>query len=288
MLSSASGNTTSDFFWAGARRPDVEVPERRVREARGLPEPGMAVRRVVDDQIHDDPQPAVLRRADHRDEVAERAEPVVDAVVVGDVVAVVAVRRRVERHQPDAAHADAGEVVDALDKPGQVAPARRRSSRGRSRRRGSRSPRSSTTGRSFATSSRRHLRQHALTEHVDEPLLLGARHGAGRSARARARRSGRATSRASRIRRRPSRARTASRGARAGRRRRTASGSSSSQARSAPKHVRAPLIVRDRERRPRRFGPREMHLDGDRLALAAALTERVDDAPQHVARAGSR
>ena len=48
------------------------------------------------------------------DDVAVRAEPRVDAVEVRDVVAVVALARRVERHQPEAGDADAGEVVDAL------------------------------------------------------------------------------------------------------------------------------------------------------------------------------
>ena len=42
---------------------------------------------------------------------------------VDDVVAVVAVRRRVERHQPQAGGAEAREVVDALDQAGEVAAA---------------------------------------------------------------------------------------------------------------------------------------------------------------------
>src|ERR671911_1469333 len=72
----------------------------------------MAVRRVVHDEVNDHPHPAILRRADQRDEVAERAQAVIDAVVIDDVVAVVAVRRRLKRHQPQAADPDPGKVVD--------------------------------------------------------------------------------------------------------------------------------------------------------------------------------
>ena len=50
-----------------------------------------------------------------------RAEPPVDAVEVDDVVAVVAVGRGVERHEPQARHAQLGQVVDALGQPRQVA-----------------------------------------------------------------------------------------------------------------------------------------------------------------------
>ena len=67
--------------------------------------------------------PAVVGGPDELDEVAVRAEPAVDAVQVGDVVAVVAVGRRVEGHQPQAGDAELGEVVDALGQAGEVADA---------------------------------------------------------------------------------------------------------------------------------------------------------------------
>ena len=58
--------------------------------ARGL-EPRVLVRGVVDDQVDDDADAELSRLVHELDEVAERAEARVDAVVVGDVVAVVAV-----------------------------------------------------------------------------------------------------------------------------------------------------------------------------------------------------
>src|SRR5688572_5734761 len=85
--------------------PHVEVSELGGSPGAGGAEPRMAVRGVVDDEVDDDPQPTVLGCAYEGDEVAERTEPTVDAVVVGDVVAVVAVRRGLEWHQPDAADA---------------------------------------------------------------------------------------------------------------------------------------------------------------------------------------
>ena len=49
------------------------------------------------------------------------SEARVDAVEVGDVVPVVAVRRRVERHQPEARDAQLGQVVDPMGQPVHVA-----------------------------------------------------------------------------------------------------------------------------------------------------------------------
>ena len=65
--------------------------------------------------------PRSRRGADELDEVAERAQPRVDAVEVGDVVAVVAVGRRVEGHQPDAGDAEPAQVVDLLGEAAEVA-----------------------------------------------------------------------------------------------------------------------------------------------------------------------
>ena len=101
--------------------PDVEVAEPVVRRGPRLAEPGVSVGRVVDHQVDDDADPAVLRRPDERDEVTQRPEALIDGVVVRDVVPVVPVRRGLERHEPDAADADAGQVVDPFGQSPDVA-----------------------------------------------------------------------------------------------------------------------------------------------------------------------
>jgi hypothetical protein len=103
-------------------RPDVEIVERRVAVAR-LPEPWVVLRRVVHDEVGDHPDAAAAGGPHEVDEITQAPEPWIDAVVVADVVAVVAVGRRVERLEPDARDADAREVVDLLGRPGEVADA---------------------------------------------------------------------------------------------------------------------------------------------------------------------
>ena len=105
----------------GLVRPDVPVAVRGVAAGAGVAEPRMAIGGVVHDEVDDDPHPSVLGRAHEGDEVAQRSESRVDGVEVGDVVSVVAVRARVERHEPEAPHADAGEVVEPLGQALEVA-----------------------------------------------------------------------------------------------------------------------------------------------------------------------
>ena len=75
----------------------------------------MLVGGVVDDEVEDQADAAFLEDVGELGEVAERAEPGVDRVVVGDVVAVVAVRAREEGLQPDAVDAQVLEMVDPVD-----------------------------------------------------------------------------------------------------------------------------------------------------------------------------
>jgi hypothetical protein len=103
--------------------PDVPVALGRVAAAARLHEPRVLVGGVVDHQVRDHAHAAVVGRADQFDDVAERAQPRVDAVEVGDVVAVVLVRRRVEGHQPDARDTQPVQVVDLLDQAAEVAAA---------------------------------------------------------------------------------------------------------------------------------------------------------------------
>jgi hypothetical protein len=104
--------------------PDVEValggPLRRA--ARAL-EPRVLVGGVIDDQLREDADVMRVRGIDELLEMIQRAVDGIDGRIVGDVVAVVTQRRRVERQQPDAGDAQIVQVGDLLRQPGEVADA---------------------------------------------------------------------------------------------------------------------------------------------------------------------
>ena len=102
--------------------PPIPIRMRIVLVAGGL-EPGVLVGRVVDDQVHHDPQAALVRLGEQFVHVLEGAEQRVDVLVVGDVVAVVVLRGPVDRGQPQHVHAEVGEVVEAAGDALQVADA---------------------------------------------------------------------------------------------------------------------------------------------------------------------
>jgi len=60
----------------------------------------MLIGGMIDDQLGDHLQPAPVRLADQIAEILPRAESGMDVAVIGDIVAVVAHRRRIERQQP--------------------------------------------------------------------------------------------------------------------------------------------------------------------------------------------
>ena len=101
--------------------PDVEVAVRRVAVGACGLEPRVLVGGVVHHQVGDHADAAVARRAQHLGEVAVGAELGVDAVEVADVVAVVATGGGMERHEPQARDADAGQVVEPVGEALQVA-----------------------------------------------------------------------------------------------------------------------------------------------------------------------
>ena len=101
--------------------PDVEVAVRRVAVGACGLEPRMLVGRVVHHEVGDHADAPVARRAQHLGEVAVGAELGMDAVEVADVVAVVATGGGMERHEPQARDADAGEVVEPVGQALQVA-----------------------------------------------------------------------------------------------------------------------------------------------------------------------
>ena len=106
---------------AVAVAPHVEVARRRPR--RGLAcllEPGMLVRGVVHHQLGDHPEVARMRLAEEAPHVAQRAVRRMHTLVVRDVVAIVAQRRRVERQDPDRVDAQRLEIVELPDQPREV------------------------------------------------------------------------------------------------------------------------------------------------------------------------
>ena len=78
------------------------------------------IRRVVHDEVDHDLQSVRAGRPYEFREGAEVAQPGIDREVVGDVIAVVVLLGGVERHQPQARHAEAGEVVQPLGQPLEV------------------------------------------------------------------------------------------------------------------------------------------------------------------------
>jgi hypothetical protein len=81
----------------------------------------MLVRGVVDDQVDDEADAALGGGAGELHQLAQGAVARVDAIVVGDVVAVVALGRGVERHQPEAGDPEAGQVVEAAGQAAHIA-----------------------------------------------------------------------------------------------------------------------------------------------------------------------
>ena len=94
--------------------PDVKVALRAAgrRVPRAL-EPGMLVRGVVDDQLGDHPDAVIVGCFEKLLEVVERAVMGMNARVVGNVVAVVFQRRRVEGQEPDRRDPQVLQVVAA-------------------------------------------------------------------------------------------------------------------------------------------------------------------------------
>ncbi len=87
------------------------------------PEPGVLARGVVGHEVDDDPQPELVCGGDQRVGVGQGAEERVDVLVVGHVVAVVVLRRGVERRDPERVDPEVAEVGQPRRDPRQVADA---------------------------------------------------------------------------------------------------------------------------------------------------------------------
>ena len=83
----------------------------------------MLVGGVVGHQVDDDLEPEVVGGGEQRVGVVEGAEERVDVAVVGDVVAVVVLRRGVERRDPHGVDAEVAQVGQPAGDAGQVADA---------------------------------------------------------------------------------------------------------------------------------------------------------------------
>ncbi|MDQ1131880.1 hypothetical protein QE386_000475 [Pseudoxanthomonas winnipegensis] len=81
----------------------------------------MLVRAVAEHLVDHHLQAQRMRLGQQGVEVGQRAEQRIDIAVVGDVIAEVGHGRLEERRDPDRVHAQAGDVVQALDDAGQVA-----------------------------------------------------------------------------------------------------------------------------------------------------------------------
>jgi len=116
-----SENDASAFVFPVRIAPHVVIVERRLWALASGLEPGMLVRRVVHDQLGDDPQPAIVGRLDERLEVLDVAVGGLDVQIVGNVVAVVSLWGGIRRQQPQRGYAEILQVVELLDEAAEVA-----------------------------------------------------------------------------------------------------------------------------------------------------------------------
>ena len=78
---------------------------------------------MVDDEFGDDPQASPFRLDDEAPEILHRPEIGIDRAVVGDVIAVVAAGRWIERQQPQRRDAQILQIAELFGQPGEIADA---------------------------------------------------------------------------------------------------------------------------------------------------------------------
>lgn len=104
--------------------PDIVVAPDRTGFGFARPlKPGMLVRGVVDHELRDDPDAAVVRRRHELAEIAHGAVSRIDGGVVGDVVAIVPQGRGIERQQPHGGDAKVLKIIEFLYEAREVADA---------------------------------------------------------------------------------------------------------------------------------------------------------------------
>jgi hypothetical protein len=105
---------------AAASGPHVAATVRVEGVSAGVDEPGMPARSVVGDQVHEYAQPSGVGVGHQLVELGESSEARVDVAVLGHVIAVVEVGRRIERGDPEGVDPEALEVGKARPEAGQV------------------------------------------------------------------------------------------------------------------------------------------------------------------------
>ncbi len=80
----------------------------------------MLVGAVIDHQVHHQLHTAFVHFGEQRVELGQRAEQRIDVAVVTDVVAVVGLRRTVDRRQPEHVNAERTQIVQTPDDAAQV------------------------------------------------------------------------------------------------------------------------------------------------------------------------
>ena len=110
-------------LWRFLFRPHIPIAIFRLRVASRFLKPWVFVGGVIDDQVDQDAHPPLLRAVREFDEIAQRSETRIDVVVVGDVIACVAIGRSLERHQPDRSDAKPMQIIEAAGQALEVADA---------------------------------------------------------------------------------------------------------------------------------------------------------------------
>ena len=101
--------------------PNVEVALRVVAGRAALDEPGVHLRGVVHDEVHNHANAPGVHLGEHAVKVLHRAEAGLDGLVVADIVAVVPAGGAIEGREPDDVHAQLAQVVQAAGDAGKVA-----------------------------------------------------------------------------------------------------------------------------------------------------------------------
>ena len=83
-------------------------------------EPRILIGGVIDHQLRDDTQITLMCSVQKRAEIVERAEIRIHVEIIGDVVAVIAQRGRIERQHPDCSDSELLEIIQFFDQPAEI------------------------------------------------------------------------------------------------------------------------------------------------------------------------